>query len=129
MGMCKGCSKVFNVTSMKDGLCEECYIKEKGVGFDSDETPENTTQNIPIEENKGNGEHTFGILSVVLGALSFFILTIILAPLGLYFGIQSQKNEKSPWAIAGIIISGIGTAFAIIGLLSGIAIGGYLLSQ
>lgn len=24
MGMCKGCSQVFNVTKMKDGYCEEC---------------------------------------------------------------------------------------------------------
>lgn len=61
---------------------------------------------------------TYGVLSIVCGALSWFILGIILAPAGLVLGIIgiSKDSNKAP-SVVGLVISAIALTVVVYSML------------
>lgn len=81
----------------------------------------------PSEEKKSTSG--LAVASMVCGIISIFgccvpIVGIILAILGLVFGIISQAMQKNGFSLAGIITAAFGLAFGIITVIIGFAVGG-----
>lgn len=122
MGLCQGCSKVFSVIHMKDGYCKECYEKEYGTTFSTGEEDNSKTlsEGSELDKVEPNGENTYAVLSVVFGVFGILLLSFIFGPLGLFFGLKSQKNEgKSTLATVGIVISSIVSVLGLLALIGG----------
>jgi len=88
----------------------------------------NVSKDSNININIGVNSATFGIISFVIGIIGIFIISFILSPLALLFGVISLFREKSKiWGLLGVIcaiigaitspilmgILGIGTLFSI----------------
>jgi hypothetical protein len=99
MGMCKGCNKVFNVVAMKDGLCEECYIKENGVSFNLSTTSEDKVVNetngpvTPMAQGTKNILIGLGV-AVALGAVYFIYNSITYPSDAVVKNIASQMINR-----------------------------------
>ena len=79
------------------------------------------------EQNIKNIKSRFlGVIGVIFASMSFFGLSTIFAPLGLFFAAWSQLiGGKSAWTLAGYIIAGFATFFVFMQLIGG----GFLLAQ
>lgn len=65
-------------------------------------------------------KHTLGIVSLILSLIGIFVwfLSFIFAPIALIFGILSYKRERSPWGIAGLVISSVTIIVLIFGIVT-----------
>ncbi|MGM0624110.1 MAG: hypothetical protein ACQESH_08860 [Campylobacterota bacterium] len=79
------------------------------------------------EQNiKNVKSHLLGVIAVIFASMSFFGLSTIFAPLGLFFAAWSQLiGGKSAWTLAGYIIAGFATFFVFMQVIGG----GFLLAQ
>ncbi len=98
MPQCKKCGNVVAATEVKDGLCKDCLGVENISELPKKEEPK------PKVEEKDNSTDTWGIVSLVMGIIGFFLLPILLGPIGLISGL---KSKKSAFGIVGIILSSI----------------------
>ena len=69
----------------------------------------NVSKDSNINVSFGNNSATFGIVSFIIGIIGIFLLSFILSPLALLFGIISLFRESSKvWALLGVICAIIG---------------------
>ena len=71
---------------------------------------------------KKNPSNTFGILSVVFGGLSIFMIALLFVPLGVLFGVLSLLKRTFPTMALGII----GLLLSILGFLTSPFLMGFL---
>ena len=70
---------------------------------------DNNDSNKNINVTIGSGAATFGIVSFVIGIIGIFLISFILSPLALLFGIISMFREKNKlWGLLGIVCAVIG---------------------
>ncbi len=67
---------------------------------------------------ENNNNSNYGIIAIVCGVLSWFILGIVLAPAGLIVGcIGAMKDKNKVPAIVAIVVSGIALVVMIMALI------------
>lgn len=127
----KGITSEKAIDMIRDGFYEGQKVDDKWNVFYSEVGSTSEFANLTPEDDineKKNSVDTLGIASMILGIIGLFFLPILLSPIALVLGIMAKK-PKSGFAIAGIVIGGLGSVLALIGLLVGATAIAILLGQ
>jgi hypothetical protein len=116
-------ASVDDIINNKKNSIQPEYFNTSTTEIDTNKpSNQNTTTSIENTSDKKTEEPDVkGIASLILGIFGIFFLPIVLGPVSLILGYTAPK-PKSTFAIAGMIIGGLLTAYTVIVIIGGVAV-------